>query len=370
MTSKERLLTAYRRGQPDRVPINVRGVPVHDRKWVESRHPSYRPLIEKVAASGDLVGGFGVSCGWLLTASDAVTLEHRTRELPDWVDRETIAHTPAGDLSYVYRTSKHEFSGLTRAFWVKDEADLERFLSVPYVPVRPDVSGYPAAVATMGDRGLVMVGNSDPIAYVHELLGSELLAVWSVDRRGTIDMLVELFTERLLDWYDYVLNSGVCGLFGFSGAEYIAPPLMAPSFFRDWVTRPMKAICDRIHRGGGLVHVHSHGPLNAVLEQFAEMGADVLHPIEAPPMGDVPLSDAKKRIGKEVCLEGNIQIGDLYAAEEHEVRDAVKRAIDEAADGGGFVLCPTASPFTPVLPGKTVRNYLAMIETAEERGAY
>ncbi len=370
MTSKERLLAAYRRRQPDRVPINVRGVPAHDRKWVESRHPSYRPLIEKVAASGDLVGGYGVPTGWLLTASDVVTFKHRVHDWTDWVDKETVAHTPAGDLSYVYRTSKHEFSGLTRSFWVKNEDDLAKFLSVPYVPPRPDVSGYPAAVEAMGDRGFIMVGNSDPIAYVHELLGSELLALWSVERRRTIDMLVELFTGRLLDWYDHVISNGVCGLFGFSGAEYIAPPLMAPSYFRDWVTKPMVAICARIHAGGGLVHVHSHGPLNAVLEQFAEMGTDVLHPIEAPPMGDVPLADAKKRIGKDVCLEGNIQIGDLYAAEEQEVRDAVKRAIDDAADCGGFVLCPTASPFTPVLPEKALRNYLAMIETAEECGAY
>ncbi|HPC46145.1 MAG TPA: uroporphyrinogen decarboxylase family protein [Candidatus Latescibacteria bacterium] len=370
MTSKERLLTAYRRGQPDRVPINVRGVPVHDRKWVGSRHPSYRPLIDKVTASGDLVGGFDVATGWLLTDSKDVTFEHINHDLKDWVDHETIAHTPKGDLSTIRRVSKHEYSSLTRSFWVKSETDLERFLSVPRVPPRTDVSGYPAAVAEIGERGVIMVGNSDPIAYVHELLGSELLALWSVERRATIEMLVELFTERLLDWYDYVIGAGVCGVFGFSGAEYIAPPLMGPAYFRDWVTKPMTAICARIHAGGGLVHVHSHGPLNAVLEQFAEMGADVLHPIESPPMGDVPLSDAKRRIGKEVCLEGNIQIGDLYAGEEHEIRDAVKRAFDDAADGGGFVLCPSASPFTPVLPEKAVRNYVVMIETAEECGAY
>jgi uroporphyrinogen-III decarboxylase len=368
MTSRERLLAAYRRQQIDRVPIYVRGVPVHDRKWVESRHPSYKPLIEKVAASGDLVGGYGVSTGWLLTASDAVTFEHKRHELTDWVDHETIAHTPGGDLSFIHRASKHEFSGLTRSFWVKSDDDLERFLSVPYVPPEQDVSAYPKAVADMGARGIVMVGNSDPIAYVHELLGSELLALWSVERRQVIDRLVELFTERLLKWYDHVISNGVCGVFGFSGAEYIAPPLMAPKYFRDWVTKPMTAICSRIHAGGGLVHVHSHGPLSAVLEQFAEMGTDVLHPIEAPPMGDVTLADAKRRIGAQVCLEGNIQIGDLYAAEEQEIRDSVKRAIDEAAAGGGLVICPTASPYTPVLPEKTVRNYLAMIETAEKYG--
>ena len=87
-------------------------------------------------------------------------------------------------------------------------------------------------------------------------------------------------------------------------------------------------------------------------------------------MGDVTLDDAKRRIGNDMCLEGNVQIGDLYAGTEDEMRDAVKTAIDQAADGGGFVLAPTASPFTPKLEDHTVRNYVALIETALEYGRY
>lgn len=370
MTSRERLLAAYRRKQPDRVPINVRGVRVHDEAWMGNHHPSYDPLIKAVSEQCDLVGGFGVSQGWLLTASREVEIERKTRDSPDWTYRQTIAHTPKGPLSCVYRSSKREFVGLSHEFWVKDEQDLERFLSVPYVPPRPDVSGYGAAVERMGERGIVLVGTADPIAFVHELLGSELLGFWSIDRRNTIDALVEIFTDRLVEWFDWLIAGGVVCVFGFAGAEYVAPPLMHPRYFRDWVTRPMTKITDRIHRAGGLVHVHSHGPLSAVIEQFADMGSDVLHPIEAPRMGDVELADAKRRIGDRVCLEGNIQIGDLYAAQVDEVRDLVKRAIDDAAPDGGFVLCPTASPFTPVLPEKALRNYLAMIEAGLEYGKY
>jgi uroporphyrinogen-III decarboxylase len=179
-----------------------------------------------------------------------------------------------------------------------------------------------------------------------------------------------MFTNRLVEWFDWLTTCGVVSVFGFAGAEYVAPPLMHPRYFRDWVTAPMKQITKCIHAAGGLVHVHSHGPLNIILEQFGEMGSDVLHPIEAPPMGNVELADAKRRIGGRVSLEGNIQIGDIYAGEEHEVRDAVKRAIDAAAPGGGFVLCPTASPFTPVLPERALRNYIAMIETGVQYGRY
>jgi len=370
MTSRERMLAAYRCTQPDRVPINVRGVPARNEAWVKARHPSYRPLIELVAAECDLVGGYGASRGWLLTASDEVRFERRSHDSPDWTYEETIAHTPKGPLNFVTRVSKHEYSSLTHKFWISDDADLDRFLSVPYVPPRPDVSTFPQAQAEMGERGVLMIGSPDPIAHVHELLGSEKLGFWSIERRETIDRLVEMFTERLLAWFDHLLGNGVRGVFGFAGAEYVAPPLMSPRHFGEWVAKPMKRIADRIHAAGSLVHIHCHGPLDAVLEQFEEMGSDALHPIEAPLMGNVPLADAKRRIGRKVCLEGNIQIGDLYAGSEEEIHDAVKRAIDEGAPGGGFVLCPTASPFTPVLPKRALRNYLAMIETGLKYGKY
>jgi len=90
----------------------------------------------------------------------------------------------------------------------------------------------------------------------------------------------------------------------------------------------------------------------------------VLHPLEPPLMGDVDLADAKRRVGGELCLEGNIQIGELYAAPTDQVVTLVEDAIAAGKPGGGFILCPTASPHTPTLSHLTVNNYLAMIKTA------
>ncbi len=371
MTSRERLLAAFRREQPDRVPIHVRGVHVLNDEWVAARDESWRPLIDLVAAECDPTVGFPVRTGWLGTASEDVRFEHARRDGGDWWYDETTAHTPKGPLTYVNRVSKHEYSSLTDTFWINDDdRDLERFLSVPYAPVRPDLSEFGAFEESVGERGAVFVGMLDPIALVHELVGSEKLALWSLERRADVDMLIELFTCRLRDWIDHLLANDVRAVFGFVGAEYCLPPLMPPNLFRDWVTEPMRRLTAPIHAADVLVHVHSHGPLDSILEQFADMGGDILHPIEAPPMGDVPLADAKRRIGDRVCLEGNMQVGDLLAGDEDEVRDLTKRAIDDAAAGGGFVLCPTASPYAPQLNDTIVRNYVAMIETALEYGVY
>ena len=54
-----------------------------------------------------------------------------------------------------------------------------------------------------------------------------------------------------------------------------------------------KPIADLIHNAGGPLHIHSHGPLKRCAALFHRIGADVLHPIEAPPMGNVTLREAK-----------------------------------------------------------------------------
>jgi len=370
MTSRQRLLTAIQRGKPDRIPIHVRGVRVWDEGWVRSRHTSYLPLIEAVRDRCDWVAGWSPGTGLFLSAT-RLKVEARTESLDErWDLRHTLIHTPKGPITSIYQISRIGMPGLRRKFWVESEEDLERFLSIPYEPLKPDVEGFFQLERRINERGIVMVGFSDPIAYVHDLLGSELLALWSIERREVIRMLVRLFTDRLRQLIEYLLARGVRGVYGFSGEEYAAPPLLSPRDFHEFVTQPEREIFDLIHRHGCLVHVHCHGPMNAILEDFVEMGADCLHPIEAPPLGDMPLAEAKRRVGRQVCLEGNIQIGDIYAGETEEIKAMVAKAIEDAAEGGGFILCPTASPHTPQLSPKTVANYLAMIETCLELGHY
>jgi len=177
-----------------------------------------------------------------------------------------------------------------------------------------------------------------------------------------------LFAERVYDLVRTLLEANVRGVFGFTGEEYIGPPLQSPRDFREWGTCLEQPIAELLHRYGCLMHIHCHGPMDAILEEFPAIGCDCLHPIEAPPLGDVPLADAKRRIGDRVCLEGNVQIGDLYSLTPPEIRDLVRRAIDDGAPGGGFILCPTASPFTRTLEPKVVENYLAFIEAGVEWG--
>jgi len=144
MTSRERVLTAMRRGQPDRVPVNIRGVRVWDPEWVATRDVSYRPLIAAIDGYCDIipVAGVGGADAHFLTSATAEVTETLIIDAGDWDIHRTTIHTPKGDLSQDYWVSKLGDLPLTKKHFVVTPDDAERVLSVPYVMADLDFSAY------------------------------------------------------------------------------------------------------------------------------------------------------------------------------------------------------------------------------------
>ncbi len=371
MTPRERLAAAFRCEQPDRIPLQVRGVdPVGDA--LLKRHESFRPLVEAVARRGDLTQSWGASCSfltrWFDSANTASRVEKRNE---DFNVHHHVIRTPKGDLACSTNVSTKGHPPMRETFYIKSLADVEKFLSIPYVPHQPDVSPFFKMVEALGERGIVLASpGMDAISFVHELLGSELLAIWSLEERETIHRLLRVFTDRQRDLVKYLVSKKVGPFFATAGHEYVTPPLHPPKDFYEFVVKYDKEVYAIIRDAGGFVHVHCHGPIRDLMDGFLEMDINCLHPIEGPPMGNVPLAEAKAHMGKKICLEGNIQIGDIYSCTPQEVERLTIEAIRAAGPGGGFILCPTASPYTPTLPDNVLQNYLAFIRTADAYGAY
>ena len=101
-----------------------------------------------------------------------------------------------------------------------------------------------------------------------------------------------------------------------------------------------------------------------------DSGAQGLDPIEPPPDGDIELSEVKRRYGDRLCLFGNVELRDLEHSSRAKVDALVKKAMDEAKEGGGFVLMPTAAPINVPLSRKTEENYLQYIDSGLRYGRY
>jgi uroporphyrinogen decarboxylase len=127
---------------------------------------------------------------------------------------------------------------------------------------------------------------------------------------------------------------------------------------------------DLIHSKGAKARVHCHGKIAKVLDMMVETGCDAIDPCEAPPDGDIKLADVKKRVGDKLCIFGNIQLKLLEQGSENEIVDAVKKCMNDAKEGGRFVIMPTAAPINVPLAKKTEENYITFIEAALKYGKY
>ena len=377
MTSRERML-ALLKGQPtDRIGIQVRGACVWSDRWCAARHASFDPLIEAVRTHGDWQAMQGLDTGFCYSAAP-LSVRTAVEDVPGHPDVEhhvTVIDGPRGPLRQVVARSRIGHPPMTVEYYCKTPEDAENLLALPYQAPAVDIAPLLELDRHIGQRGVVLlIVGSDPIGQVYDLLGTETLAFWSREHRPLLHRLMAEFLRRLLDviqGFDRARLASKMPLWiGHTGAEVVVPPLHSPADFRDFVVRYDKPLHEAIHSIGGLVHVHCHGSIRRLLEDFADMGVDELHPVEAPPLGDTPLAEAKQRIGSRVTLEGNVEISRLLDEEPEAFRRRIEQTVADGKPGGRFAICPTASPYPVELSPVAVRNYLAMIEVALEQGRY
>jgi len=358
--------------QPDRVPIQVRGVYPTRPDWMRRHHESYRALYEAVRDRCDPVHPMGLDNGWFGIDRQSVDIRVETHPVDeDWVEDVVTITTPGGPLTEVLRRSLKGEPGFQMIPPVNTVEDLERFLSIPVVPPKVEAAPFFEAAEGVGERALVIaeVGRN-PVGMAHSLLNSENLAVWSLTEREHLMRLLRELRSRWEDVVRRILDAGVGPVLATLGHELALPPLLSPADFQEFVFEMDRPVMQMIREAGRLIHVHCHDKLNGVLEGFIELGVNCLHPVEAPPMGDVELTEAKRRLKGKVCIEGNIQIGEFMRATPSEIRETTRRIVEDAGEGGGLILCPTASPFWPTLSDRVRDNYLAFIDAGLDFGRY
>jgi len=120
---------------------------------------------------------------------------------------------------------------------------------------------------------------------------------------------------------------------------------------------------------GNFACIHCHGKLDAVLEKIVSMKPDALEPLEPPPSGDLLLNQIKKRVGDKICLMGYIQYRDLANGSKDDIERKCREAIEMGAEGGGYVILPTAGPIT-ALSERELENHKQLLISAKKYGKY
>lgn len=354
MTPRQRLHRCYFHQELDRPGIYCRtGFPADD--------PSYDPLRRLLHERTERKARWN---GASVIAPQPAHHEHQVHS--EQFDREvTTLTTPKGTLTRTRLIGRHHQPGMIEHHLLADRNDAEAYLSMPTPVVGGRLDGFFEADRKLGHHGITEVQlGLNPAGRVAELFGSENFALMSVTDRGLLEALCEREMGLMLKVVGHLCDGGVGPYFALLGQEYVTPPLHSPRDFEDFNVRYDKPILDRIHERGGRVHVHCHGSIRRVFDGFREMGADVLHPWEAPPMGDITAAEAKAKARGRLTLEGNIQIADMYEKSPGQIRAQTEALIATCFDDRhGLIICPTASPYIYGAGEQCYRQFEAMINT-------
>jgi uroporphyrinogen decarboxylase len=142
--------------------------------------------------------------------------------------------------------------------------------------------------------------------------------------------------------------------------------LISPEMYRKIAKPRHKRLFDFLHaHSDAKIFFHSCGAIRPVIPDLIEIGVDILNPVQVSAVG-MDSAELKREFGNEITFWGGGVDTQriLGGGTPREVRDDVKRRIEDLAPGGGFVFA-TVHNIQPNVPPE---NIMAMWETLEEYG--
>ena len=255
---------------------------------------------------------------------------------------------------------------------LESEEDLEAFCAFPLQLDETELrDSLEAQVATYSrergefplDRGAMMLDLGSPVNVLYHCSRVQEYAIWSITQRDTVEDWLERRMAQLEFTYRFCLERDLADVYFLVGSELAAPPLVSHETFQRWAVPYERKLVSLVHSYGKRVIVHFHGQIREVLADFAEIGPDALHTIEAPPVGNCTLDQAFEATNEAITLIGNVQYDEFRSLDPREMKGVVQAVLDEVGERP-FILSPTAGPFDESPPQRLIDNYIAFIDAA------
>jgi uroporphyrinogen decarboxylase len=196
---------------------------------------------------------------------------------------------------------------------------------------------------------------------------------------ATNPVLAEALLDRFLELKLTYYRAAIARILA-AGVEYFIAgesddlggqkgPLISPDMYRRLVkprhTQLFKAIKEYSH-GRAFVELHSDGAIMKLIPDLIETGIDILNPIQVSAGGMDDTRELKRMFGDAIVFHGG-GVDSQYTlpyGTPQEVKDEVRRRIDDLAPGGGFIFTPVHS----IQHDVPFENFMAMLEAYREFG--
>ncbi len=193
-----------------------------------------------------------------------------------------------------------------------------------------------------------LVTNLDWLTYLMDTIIDLKLAYW------------EIALPLVGEYADVVQEADdLAGQFGL---------LMKPETYRQVIKPRHKRIFDFIKaRTDAKIFFHCCGSIREIIPDLVEVGVDIINPVQVSAAG-MESSGLKRDFGDDITFWGGLvnTQGAFTDGTSEQVRDEVRRRIDDFGPSGGFVAAAVHNIQANVPPA----NIMAMWETLQEYGSY
>lgn len=182
---------------------------------------------------------------------------------------------------------------------------------------------------------------------------------------GLMEKLLEInlaFTGRFLDVVGPYIHV-------FRTADDLATQrglLISLNIYRRLLKPVYKRYFDFVHsKTEAKIFYHSCGNATGLIDDLAEIGVDIINPVQVSAMGDT--AALKARFHKRIVFWGGIDTQHVLPhGSPADVGAEVRKRITDLAPGGGFVVAPVHN----IQPDVPPENIMAMAEATRKFGRY
>jgi uroporphyrinogen decarboxylase len=373
MTSRERVLTALRHREPDRVPIDLGGgttgieVEAYDRvktllgfqsqtrTFVRDHVEVDEPLLERFGVDTRYVRVGGPRGYRLRIAEDNSYLDlwgTRWQKPPSSLYWDMVGHPiaePTLEALKAYRWPDPHDPGRTDGLRERGRALCEE---TPYAVVL-DVTGF-----GVFEQGWSLRGFEN---FYMDLVAEPVFAEALI--QGVADYQIALYERVLAEVGSYVHVVMVAEDLGSQEG-----PLVSPDTYRRMIKPAQKRVWQFIKsKTDASLFLHSCGSVRTFIPDLIELGVDILNPVQVAAAGMDP-KELKRGFGKDLTFWGggcDTQRVLTFGTPD-DVECEVRQRIRELAPGGGFVF----NQIHNIQPQVPAENIVRMFASVAKYGGY
>jgi uroporphyrinogen decarboxylase len=176
------------------------------------------------------------------------------------------------------------------------------------------------------------------------------------------DIQVRMYTNYLKECGEYVHIVQTADDYGTQNGS-----ILSLEMWRKYIKPRRRRINETIRKyaPNAKIFLHCCGSVREFIDDFIEIGVDVLNPIQ-PYAKDMDSANLKKRFGSRISFHGGIDEQRAFSKGQAAIDAELKARIHDMGPGGGYIIGPTSN----IQDDTPLEDVLFYLEKAKEYGRY